>query len=51
LAAVNRWPERSTVPLKDYLRLWRSSCREIGAPGRLPTRLQEMFGLPTARER
>jgi hypothetical protein len=50
LAALNRWPGRSTVPLEDYLRLWGSSCREIGASGRLPARLQEMFELPTAAE-
>jgi hypothetical protein len=43
--AVNRWPQRSAVPLEDYLRLWRSSCGEIGASGRLPARLQEIFAL------
>ena len=45
LGAVNRWPQRSAVPLEDYVRLWRSSCGEIGASGRLPARLQEIFAL------
>ncbi len=43
LGAVNRWPQRSAVPLEEYLRLWRSSCNEIGASGRLPASLQEIF--------
>jgi hypothetical protein len=45
LGAVNRWPERSGLPLEDYLRLWRVSCTQLKAPGRLPTRLQEIFEL------
>ena len=45
LGAVNRWPQRSAVPLEEYLRLWRASCSEIGASGRLPARLQKIFGL------
>ena len=45
LGAVNRWPQRSAVALEDYMRLWRASCREIGASGRLPARLQELLGL------
>jgi hypothetical protein len=49
LGAVNRWPERSSVPLEDYLRLWRRSCAQINAPGRLPVRLQEIFGLRRRR--
>ena len=48
LGALNRWPERSGVPLEDYLRLWRASCAQIKAPGRLPARLREIFGLRTA---
>ena len=43
LGAVNRWSQRSAIPLEDYLRLWRSSCGEVGASGRLPARLQEIF--------
>jgi hypothetical protein len=45
LGAVNRWPQRSSVPLEDYLRLWRTSCEEVGASGHLPARLQEIFGV------
>ena len=49
LGALNRWPERSGVPLEEYLRLWRASCAQIKAPGRLPARLQEIFALRTPR--
>jgi len=45
LGALNRWPGRSGVPLEEYLRLWRTSCAQIGTPGRLPVRLREIFGL------
>jgi hypothetical protein len=41
--AVNRWPARSAVPVEEYLRLWRASCAEIRAPGRLPARLARSF--------
>jgi hypothetical protein len=43
LGAVNRWPARSEVPVEDYLRLWQTSCAEIGAPGQLPARLAQSF--------
>ena len=45
LGAVNRWPQHSAVALEDYLRLWRESCAQVAAPGRLPKRLQDVFGL------
>ena len=51
LGAVNRWPQRSSVPLEDYLLLWRVSCKEIGASGNLPARLQEIFALRSSGER
>jgi hypothetical protein len=38
LGAVNRWPSRAAAPLEDYLRQWRESCAELGAPGHLPLR-------------
>ena len=41
LGALNRWPARSEVPLEEYLRLWRTSCAEIHAPGRLPAKLAQ----------
>jgi hypothetical protein len=43
LGAVNRWPARSEVPVEEYLRLWQTSCAEIGACGRLPARLAQSF--------
>jgi hypothetical protein len=45
LGAVNRWSERSEVPLEDYFRLWQASCAEIHAPGLLPTRLAQSLCL------
>lgn len=43
LGAVNRWRSRTGVPLEEYLVLWETSCRELGAAGRLPGRLRETF--------
>jgi hypothetical protein len=43
LGAVNRWPARSEVPVEEYIRLWQTSCAEIGAPGQLPARLAKSF--------
>lgn len=43
LGAVNRWPERSGVPLPHYLNLWQRSCAELGAPGRLPMRVRKLL--------
>jgi len=45
MGAVNRWPALSAVAIERYIQLWRSSCAEIGLPGRLPLRLSEVFGL------
>ena len=46
IGALNRWPGRSGVPLHDYLDLWRQSCAELNAPGRLPVRLRELLAGP-----
>jgi hypothetical protein len=46
MGALNRWPERTGVPLKEYLRCWQKSCHEINAPGLLPTRLRALLKLP-----
>ena len=46
IGALNRWPERSGVPLHDYLNLWRQSCADLNAPGRLPGRLRELVAGP-----
>jgi hypothetical protein len=45
LGALNRWSERSALPLEDYFRLCAKSCAEIGTPGRLPVALAGMLEL------
>ncbi|MBO0711325.1 MAG: hypothetical protein J2P47_08645 [Acetobacteraceae bacterium] len=45
IGALNRWEDRSAVPIEQYMRLWATSCREIGAAGGLPKRLAELLGL------
>ena len=45
LGALNRWPERSGTPIENYIEHWAASCREIGAPGRLPVKLKQLFQL------
>lgn len=42
---LNRWPERSGIPLPIYLRKWQQSCAEIKAPGRLPVALAELLSI------
>jgi hypothetical protein len=43
LGALNRWPDRSGVPIEEYLRLWEASCLELQATPLLPTRLREIL--------
>ena len=43
LGALNRWPDRSGVPIEDYLRQWEASCAELQASPLLPTRLRKML--------
>jgi len=45
LGALNRWPERSSVPIEQYLRLWKKSCNEIGTVARLPGRIGNLLGV------
>jgi hypothetical protein len=45
MGALNRWPQRSEVPVEDYLKLWEKSCAEVRAPGRLPARLRGLLKL------
>lgn len=45
LGALNRWPERTGIPLDEYLSRWQASCAEIAAPGLLPRRLRKMLNL------
>jgi hypothetical protein len=40
LGALNRWPERSALPIADYLTKWQASCAEIKSSGKLPLRLK-----------
>jgi hypothetical protein len=46
IGALNRWVERSSAPIEQYLRLWERSCDGIGTAGRLPKRLVNLLGLP-----
>jgi hypothetical protein len=48
MGALNRWVERSAVPIEGYLRLWERSCDEIGAAGWLPRRLVDLLGVRCA---
>jgi len=41
IGAMNRWLERTGVPLGDYLQRWQASCVELGLSGTLPRRLRE----------
>jgi len=45
LGALNRWPQRSAVPLDEYVQRWRLSCAEIKSSGRLPSWLQKFFAM------
>ena len=45
LGALNRWPERTSLPLPDYFRKWQASCAQIKAPGALPLRLAARLGV------
>jgi hypothetical protein len=45
LGALNRWPERSGLPIADYLAKWRSSCQELKLSGRLPARVKDLLGV------
>jgi hypothetical protein len=44
MGAVNRWPERSALPIERYLDLWQGSCAELKSPGVLPVRLRQLLG-------
>jgi len=45
LGGLNRWPERTSLPIDDYVDRWKRSCTEIGTSGELPSRLEQLFGL------
>ena len=41
VGALNRWPDRTGLPIEDYLRQWEASCVELGASLVLPKRVRE----------
>lgn len=45
MGAINRWPERSSVPIESYLQLWQKSCTELKSPGVLPVRVRQLLGV------
>jgi hypothetical protein len=45
MGALNRWVGRSSVPIEQYVQLWKKSCDEIGTAGLLPKRLVDLLGL------
>jgi hypothetical protein len=45
LGALNRWPERSAIPLEDYFRAWEASCKALRATSELPLRLRDLLGV------
>jgi hypothetical protein len=45
LGALNRWPERTGLPIADYLTKWQTSCQQINASGHLPARVKALLGV------
>jgi hypothetical protein len=45
MGALNRWPERTGLPIAEYLQHWQKSCGEIDAPGLLPKRVGALLKL------
>jgi hypothetical protein len=43
---MNLWPERTALPVRQYLRRWREHCQTIGTPGRLPLVIADLLGQP-----
>lgn len=43
IGALNRWPERSHLPLPSYLDRWERSCAELGLDAVLPSRLRRLL--------
>jgi len=44
IPALNRWEERTALPVPDYLAAWSASCAELGAPDTVPRRLAACLG-------
>jgi hypothetical protein len=45
IGALNRWPKRTRLPLREYVGQWESSCAELGASTALVTFLKSKFRL------
>jgi hypothetical protein len=43
IGALNRWSERTALPLPAYLDAWSKSCRDLGLPGYLPKALRQIL--------
>ncbi|WP_246678410.1 MULTISPECIES: hypothetical protein [unclassified Mesorhizobium] len=43
LGALNRWPDRTSIPIAEYLRQWENSCKQLHASPQLPRRLQDLL--------
>lgn len=43
IGALNRWPERTALPLVEYLKRWLVSCRQLGTQGQLPKFISSQF--------
>jgi hypothetical protein len=49
IGTMNHWPEKTGMPIGQYMRLWERSCKEIRAAGGLPKRLVDLLGLLRAK--
>ncbi|WP_258051825.1 hypothetical protein [Mesorhizobium sp. INR15] len=45
LGALNRWPDRSGIPVGEHLQRWNESCAELQISPILPLRLGELLGV------
>jgi hypothetical protein len=45
MGALNRWPERTGLPIEEYLWRWEQSCKEISAPNLLPSQVRTLLKL------
>lgn len=43
VGALNLWPERTALPLDEYLIRWRLSCKRLGSAGLLPEFIRKQF--------
>src|SRR5208337_1670884 len=43
LGALNRWPQRTSLPIDEYLSRWEASCAELNASPKLPIWLRNLL--------